>query len=69
MADVIAGQNAAFGWNRLTETDTIYSAGGEKYHANQLPTDVAENTLWNLIFHLACFQGNSLAFFSSSLRV
>jgi len=53
MADVIAGQDAAIGWNRLTETDAIYSAGGEKYQADQVPTDVAENTLWNLIFHLA----------------
>ena len=53
MADVIAGQDAAIGWNRLTETDAIYSAGGEKNHADQVPTDVAENTLWNLIFHLA----------------
>lgn len=45
MADVIAGQDAAIGWNRLTETDAIYSAGGEKYQADQVPTDVAENTL------------------------
>jgi hypothetical protein len=63
MADVIAGQDAALGWNRLTETDAIYSAGGEKYYADQVPTDMAENTLWKLIFHLACFQGNSRAFF------
>src|SRR5262245_54284815 len=52
MADVIAGQDAAIGWNRLTETDAIYLAGREKNHTDQVPTDVAENPLWNLIFHL-----------------
>ena len=52
MADVIAGQDAALGWNRSAETDAIHTAGGEKNHADQVPTDVAENTLWNLTFHL-----------------
>ena len=29
MADVIAGQDAAAGWDQLTETDTMYLAGGK----------------------------------------
>jgi hypothetical protein len=52
MADVIAGQDAAAGWDRLTETDTMYLAGREKEHPDQVPADMAENTLWNLPVHL-----------------
>jgi len=70
MADVIAGQDAAIGWNRLTETDAIYSAGGEKYQADQVPTDVAENTLWNLISPREPYARNANEFlnFRSSCR-